>query len=165
MTLFDYANIRIFLIVRKYFKEKITHKTPPYFSCFTDLFEHIRTLTASCPNPDAPSHSRVEFQLDLLWGPPSSGRPTTDIGFTDRKGLIALKKVPEFIAEKKPKLFPKNFRRRTDQSFSDIFQETFPRNEHEKAKTKPCGKSRVQPKMIDPPRQASTLSSSRTYLP
>ena len=125
MTLFDYANIRIFLIVRKYFKEKITHKTPLYFSCFTDLFEYIYTLTASCPNPDAPSHSTVEFQLDLLWGPPSSGRPMTDIGFTDRKGLIASKKDSKSIVEKKPKFISKNFRRRTYQSFSDIFSKNF----------------------------------------
>ena len=158
MTLFDYANIRNILIVCKYFKEKITHKIPPYFSCFTDLFEYIRTLTTTLPNPDAPSHSTVEFQLDLLWGQTSS--ETDDRHqLPPQEGVDRPRKKTKFCLPKKSRSsFPRFFGGEPTSPFPTFFPKTFPRNEHEII----YGKSRVQPKRIDPPRQASTLSSSRT---
>lgn len=55
-------------------------------------------------------------------------RPMTDINFPDRKGLIAPKKDPKFIAEKKPKFISKNFRRRNDRYFPNFFQKNLPKN-------------------------------------
>ena len=105
----------------------VSIRNRPLYTASHGLFAIRFPLNTPAQNPDAPTR----LKLNSTWiegGGQPPRRPMTVINFPDRKGLIAPKKDPKFIAEKKPKFISKNFRRRTDRYFPNFFQKNLPKN-------------------------------------